>query len=59
MRAQYEYGRGLMVFIPPTEAETATLLIEVVIARLEEAGLDAQEFYEILDSIAEDRRVRQ
>lgn len=55
MRAIYQNGKGLTVFVPPTEAETAVAIIEVVIQRLEERGVETTQFEDIINSIIHDR----
>lgn len=59
MKAQYEYGKGLVIFVPPTESELASALVVFIIERVEERGGDAEQFREVVDSIIEDRRARQ
>lgn len=59
MRAQYEIGRGLMIFIPPTESDFATDVLAFIIECMEDKGNDPQEFYQLLASVIDDRRVIQ
>lgn len=59
MRTQYEYGKGLMIFVPPTESELAQELVTFIIEKVLERGGDTEQFREVIESIMEDRRVRQ
>lgn len=55
MRATYQNGQGLMVYVPPTEAETAVAIMTVIVERLEERGLDTTQFEDIINCIIHDR----
>lgn len=55
MRAIYQNGQGLMVFVPPTESETAVAIIAIVIERLEERGIATEQFEDIINCIINDR----
>lgn len=55
MRTQYEYGKGLMIFVPPTESELAVALVTLIVERVEERGGDAEQFREVIESIIDNR----
>lgn len=59
MKAQYEYGKGLMIYVPPIESELAIALVTLILELVEERGGDTEQFREVIESIMEDRRVRQ
>jgi hypothetical protein len=55
MKTVYENGKGLMLFVPPTESELAAAILTLIIERVQERGGDHEQFEEVLNCIIYDR----
>jgi hypothetical protein len=55
MKTVYENGKGLVIFVPPTESSLAAALVELIIERVGERGGDSEQFQAVLNCIIYDR----